>query len=171
MNYSVLYEYVGQYVDVRLTKRTVTIYYKTNQICVHVRLYGRINQYSTNESHLSENHQKFHWNKDRFIKWDLSIGECTSIVITRLFERYKVEEQAYNGCMSLLKLSDKYGKTRLENACQLVLDHISQPGYKNIKMILQSNHNLKDKNNIKQNDCESYAFVRGKDYYGEKNNE
>ena len=45
----------------------------------------------------------------------------------------------------LLKLSDKYGKTRLENACQLALDHISQPGYKNIKIILKSNQDVKDK--------------------------
>ena len=71
---------------------------------------------------------------------------------------------------SLLKLSDKYGKTRLENACQLALDHISQPGYKNIKMILQSNQDLKDKNDKVQSECDMHAFVRGKDYYGGKNN-
>ncbi|MGO5146548.1 Mu transposase domain-containing protein, partial [Catenibacterium mitsuokai] len=33
MNYSVPHEYVGNYVDVKLTKSTVTVYYKTNQIC------------------------------------------------------------------------------------------------------------------------------------------
>lgn len=43
----------------------------------------------------------------------------------------------------LLKLSDTYGKTRIKNACQLALNHISQPGYKNIKTILQSNQDLK----------------------------
>lgn len=48
MNYSVPHEYVGNYVDVKLTKSTVTVYYKTNQICSHQRLYGRVNQYSTN---------------------------------------------------------------------------------------------------------------------------
>lgn len=170
MNYSVPYEYVGNYVDVKVTKRTVTVYYKMNQICTHDRLYGRINQYSTNESHMPENHQKFQWNKDRFMKWAASIGDNTSILVSKLFDRYKVEEQAYKGCMSLLKLSDKYGKTRLENACQLALDHISQPGYKNIKMILQSNQDLKDKNDNVQSECDMHAFVRGKDYYGGKNN-
>ncbi len=59
MNYSVPYEYVGQYVDVKVTKNTITIYYKTNQICSHNHLYGRTNQYSTNESHMPENHQRF----------------------------------------------------------------------------------------------------------------
>ena len=78
---------------------------------------------------------------------------------------------AYKGYMSLLlKLSDTYGKARLENACQLALDHISQPGYKNIKIILQSNQDLKDKNDNVQSECDMHAFVRGKDYYGGKNN-
>ena len=51
-----------------------------------------------------ENHQKFQWNKDRFMKWVASIGDNTSILVSKLFDRYKVEEQAYKGCMSLLKL-------------------------------------------------------------------
>ena len=86
MNYSVPHEYVGNYVDVKVTKSTVTVYYKTNQICSHERLYGRKNQYSTNESHMPENHGKFQWNKERFINWALSIGPETNRVVERLFE-------------------------------------------------------------------------------------
>lgn len=41
---------------------------------------------------------------------------------------------------------------------------------KNIKMILQSNQDLKDKNDNVQSECDMHAFVRGKDYYGGKNN-
>ena len=170
MNYSVPYEYVGNYVDVKLTKSTVTVYYKMSQICSHDRLYGRVNQYSTNESHMPENHQRFLWNKDRFIRWAVSIGENTAKVVQKLFDRYKVEEQAYKGCMSLLKLSDKYGKTRLEDACQLALEHISQPSYKNIRMILQSNQDRNKKTKDPQKESTEYAFVRGKDYYGGKQN-
>lgn len=33
MNYSIPYEYVGKRVEVKLTKDTVTVYYKKNQIC------------------------------------------------------------------------------------------------------------------------------------------
>ena len=59
----------------------------------------------------------------------------------------------------LLKLSNKYGKTRLENACQLALDHISQPGYKNIKIILKSNQDVKDKNDKVQSECNIHTFI------------
>lgn len=34
-------------------------------------------------------------------------------------------------------------KPEKKNACQLALNHISQPGYQNIKTILQSNQDLK----------------------------
>ena len=171
MNYSVPHEYVGKYVDIKLTKSAVTIYYKMNQICTHDRLYGRVNQYSTNESHMPENHQRFQWNKERFLKWGASMGENTLIIIQKLFDRYKEEEQAYKGCLSILKLYDKYGKSRLENACRLALEHISQPGYRNIRMILQSNQDLKERKNDPQKEKNEYAFVRGKDYYGGKSNE
>ena len=172
MNYSVPHEYVGNYVDVKLTKSTVTVYYKTNQICSHQRLYGRVNQYSTNESHMPENHKKFQWNKERFVNWALSIGPETTRVVEKLFERCKVEEQAYKGCLSLLKLSDKYGKARLEDACKLALKHIHQPSYKNIKMILQSNQDRKDRSTTNNKHVsDTHAFVRGKDYYGGRNNE
>ena len=73
--------------------------------------------------------------------------------------------------MSILKLNDKYGKTRLEDACQLALEHISKPGYKNIKMILESNQDIKHKEDKKIKCDSSSAFVRGANYYGEKNHE
>ena len=77
-----------------------------------------------------------------------------------LSESKKILKPAYKGYMSLLlKLSDKYGKTRLENACQLALDHISQPDYKNIKIILKSNQDVKDKNDKVQSECNIHTFI------------
>ena len=88
-----------------------------------------------------------------------------------MFDRYRFEEQAYSGCMSLLQLSGKYGKARLENACELTLQHIASPGYKNIRMILESNQDIKEKK-VNDDQCSDVqAFVRGADYYGGKNNE
>ena len=98
MNYSTPYEYVGKRVEVKLTKDTVTVYYKKNQICQHKRLYGHRNQYSTNEAHMPKNHQLFQWNKERFMNWAATIGPSTVELINLMFSRYKVEEQAYKGC-------------------------------------------------------------------------
>lgn len=169
MNYSVPYEYVGKRVEVKFTKDKITVFYKKNQICEHKRLYGRRNQYSTNESHMPKNHQLFMWNKDRFIDWASTIGPSTLEIINRIFARYKVEEQGYKSCLSILKLSDKYTQGRLENACKLALSRLSNPTYKNIKLILESGQD--ELNHEHQNDKKedtTYAFTRGAEYYGGK---
>ena len=104
MNYSVPYEYVGKRVEVRQTNSIVEIYYKGTRICSHARLHGRANQYSTNNDHMPENHKLFEWNKERFEKWAKGIGKNTYEVIHRLISRYKVEEQSYKSCISLLNI-------------------------------------------------------------------
>ena len=170
MNYSTPYEYVGKRVEVKLTKDTVTVYYKKNQICQHKRLYGHRNQYSTNEAHMPKNHQLFQWNKERFMNWAATIGPSTVELINLMFSRYKVEEQAYKGCLSILKLSDKYSQARLENACKLALSRLSNPTYKNIKLILESGQDeakQEPENTINKEDT-TYAFTRGTEYYGGK---
>lgn len=167
MNYSVPYEYRNKKVDVKISDNFITIFYKGTEIAKHKRLYGKRNQYSTFEEHMPENHKKTLWNGERFRRWALSIGSSTHEVIDRQLKHYKVEEAGYRGCLSILKLIDKYGETRLENACKLALEHLSRPGYKNIKAILDSGQDIKEKEE-KCFDENKYAFVRGGDYYGNK---
>ncbi len=166
MNYSVPYEYVGKKVDVKITGDTVMAYYKGTAIASHRRLYGRRNQYSTIEIHMPKNHQLFQWNADRFLKWAMSIGPNTNMVIEKHIHRYSVEEQSYKGCISILKLSDKYTATRLENACKLALSHIPNPTYKNIRLILEAGQD-EIENPLKiQDESDEHALVRGSAYYG-----
>ena len=166
MNYSVPYEYVGKKVDVKITGDTVMAYYKGTAIASHRRLYGRRNQYSTIEIHMPKNHQLFQWNADRFLKWAMSIGPNTNMVIEKHIHRYSVEEQSYKGCISILKLSDKYTATRLENACKLALSHIPNPTYKNIRLILEAGQD-EIENPLKiQDEPDEHALVRGSAYYG-----
>ena len=155
---------MGKRVEVRSTKSYIDVYYKRTLVCSHKRLYGRKNQYSTNIDHMPENHQLFTWNGERFKRWAAEIGPHTYQVIESLLNRYKVEEQAYKGCLSLLKLSDKYTATRLENACALAIAHVSKPGYKNIRLILQSGQDMKEKQEPKEENLK-YALTRGKEYY------
>lgn len=66
-------------------------------------------QYVTNTDHIPENHQLYsEWDSARFKRWAQSIGSSAKEVVDRIFESYRVEEQAYKGCLSLLKLADKY---------------------------------------------------------------
>ena len=169
MNYSVPYKYVGKYVDVKLSQSQVKVYYDGTLICSHNHLYGRNNQYSTNEDHMPEDHRLFEWNGNRFRSWALSIGKYTYEVIDRLLNKYKIEEQAYKGCLSILKLQERYTPTRLEDACQLAIENLAIPSYKNIKMILESNQDLAiRKSKEEQAKSNKYALLRGEEYYGNK---
>lgn len=143
-NYSVPYEYVKKKVDVRYTKSMIEVFYKGSRICSHKRLYGRRGQYSTLIDHMPVNHQLYsEWDSARFLKWASAIGTSTKEVVQKLFDSYRVEEQAYKGCLSLLKLADKYSAERLENACSLALIRIPSPRYKNIRLILEAGQEKK----------------------------
>lgn len=171
MYYSIPYEYTKKKVDVKYSKSLIEVYYKGNRICSHKRLYGKQGQYSTSINHMPENHKAYsEWNGERFKKWSASIGTSCHKVVEQLLVLYKVEEQAYNGCLSLLKLSDKYSAERLENACQLALQHISIPRYKNIKLILEAGQDTKvEQDKMQENN--DHAFIRGANYYGGNENE
>ena len=127
-------------------------------------------QYSTNTDHMPKNHRLYgEWNADRFLRWAGDIGPSTKEVVEKIFASYRVEEQAYKGCLSLLKLADKYSSDRLENACRVALVHIPSPRYKNIRLILEAGQDLPKKSEPKQDDPSSinrFTHLRGASYYG-----
>ena len=164
-NYSVPYEYIKQKADVRLTKNTVEVFSEGDRICSHARLYGKPNQYSTLETHMPPNHQKYlQWNGDRFRAWAAKIGNHTTAVIEVFLTTNKVEQQGYKVCMALLKLSDKYTSERLENACAKVLSYTPRPNYKSISAILASGQDKPFDEKLSSKPGE-FGFVRGADYY------
>jgi len=166
-NYSVPFEYIKQVVDVRITKNIVEIFFENNRICSHQRLYGRINRYSTTESHMPPDHQKYvKWNGERFRKWADKIGKNTAVVIESILTSNKVEQQGYKSCMALLKLSDKYSVSRLESACERALSYTPHPSFKNVQAILKSGQDklIKDSSTNNSNASE-YGITRGAEYY------
>lgn len=109
MFYSVPCEYLKQKVEVRLTQRTVEIFCNGNRIASHIRLTGRLGQYSTVVDHMPESHRKYlQWNGERFLSWAEKVGPHTKAVIQGMLSSRKVEQQSYRACMALLKLGDKY---------------------------------------------------------------
>ena len=145
MLYSVPHEYIKRKVDVRVTDKTIEIFYNNNRIASHRRLYGRKGQYSTITEHMPVSHQQcFEWNGDRFRKWAERIGNSTYQVIDNILTSKRVEQQSYRSCMGLLKLADKYSVDRLETACKKALSFTATPSYKSIKNILDTGNDRVD---------------------------
>ena len=134
-------------------------------------------QYATNPDHMPKNHQLYsEWNSDRFKRWTSDIGPSAREVVDRIFDFYRVEEQAYKGRLSLLKLADRYSLDRLENACRVALAHIPTPRYKNIRLILEAGQDLPQKTESTraaddQKIINQYTHLRGASYYGGKHHE
>ncbi|WP_420869139.1 Mu transposase domain-containing protein [Acetobacterium wieringae] len=171
--YSIPYEYVRKKVDLRYTRNIIEVFYKGTRLCSHRRLYGRRGQYSTNVDHMPINHQLYsEWDSARFLRWADDIGPSTKAVVQKMFDSYRVEEQAYKGCLSLLKLADHYSAERLESACGAALEYIPNPRYKNIKLILESGQDSVARNKKQPtsqsspDEINKYAYVRGPAYYG-----
>jgi hypothetical protein len=117
-------------------------------------------KYKINRPYLS-------WDKQRFINWSIKIGVHTHTVIERLFSTFKVEQQAYQRAMAILKLGDRYGIDRLEGACRKALTFTSAPTLKVIKSILSTSQDkVHDEKRDTNQSSSPFGFTRGADYYG-----
>lgn len=164
--YSVPYDYIKRKVDVRLTRNIVEVFFESNRICSHVRLYGRRGQYRTQEAHMPPNHQQYiQWNGERFRKWAAKIGADTAAIVETILTGYKVEQQGYRACMALLKLSDQYTPQRLEAACTRALNYTPRPSYKSIQTILKSGQDKISEETAAPTEPSAFGFTRGSDYY------
>ena len=173
--YSVPYAYARKKVDVRLSRNLIEVFYQNNRVCSHRKIYGPKGQYATNPDHMPANHRLYQdWNKERFLNWSETIGPATNTVVMRMFEAHPIEEQAYRGCLSMLKLADRYTGERLEAACEVALRHITNPRYKNIRLILEAGQDRPEKKSSVQENAETvnrYTHLRGPAYYGGGKNE
>jgi transposase len=170
--YSVPYNYVGKEVDLKITDSLVEIYYKSERLYSHKRLPDYLKyKWSTFEEHMPDNFQHAKWDDERIKKWAYSIGPNTGEVIDRIFASVRIKEQGYNSALSVLRLSKTYSAERLEASCELALEKIRSPRYKNLKTILSSNQDqlfLSKKAEIRSKGLNQtvQGYVRGSQFYG-----
>ena len=162
--YSVPFEYIKREVQVRLTHNIVEVFHEGSRICSHVRLYGHRGQYSTMDAHMPQKHQQYlQWNGDRFRAAAAKIGTNTAAVAESILSSYKVEQQGYKACISLLKLAEQYTPQRLETACAKAFFYTPRPSYKSIQSILKTGQDKPSGESAPPPD--THGFTRGADYY------
>ena len=159
--YSVPYEFIGKKVDIRAAENSIEVFYHGDRIASHVRkMYAPEPIYLP--EHMPENHRKFlEYNTESFLDWGKSMGHSTHLVIKHFLFMHKVEQQGYKSCASLMKLADRYGTDRLENACAKALSYTPNPSLKNISTILK---NGQDKV-VLTSESARVSITRGASYY------
>ena len=167
--YSVPYEFIGKKVDIRAAENSIEVFYHGDRIASHVRkMYAPEPIYLP--EHMPENHRKFlEYNTESFLDWGKSMGHSTHLVIKHFLFMHKVEQQGYKSCASLMKLADRYGTDRLENACAKALSYIPNPSLKNISTILKNGQDkvvlTSESARVSNKESLKYGITRGASYY------
>jgi transposase len=139
--YSVPYQHIGKQVKIIYDMDEVEIYLGLQRIAVHQRDY-RKHRYTTLSEHMPEKHQKYQeikgWDADYFLRKAQELGESSLAIMNHILQSRTFTEQAYNACLGLLRLCERYGKNRFENACKRAVD-APRINYRLIDNILANN--------------------------------
>ncbi len=134
--YSVPYQLVNQRVHVRLTVRTVEMFFKGNRVAVHPRS-TRHGKSSVLNEHRPKAHQKhLEWTPSRLINWAAKTGPQCAEVVDHIMKSKPHPEQGYRSCLGLMRLGKTYGRERIEAACTRALA-LELCSYGSIKSMLK----------------------------------
>jgi transposase len=131
--YSVPYQYVGKTVDVKLGTKTVEIYIDSNLIKTHTRgVRGKRvtdwNDYPPEKAAFFQRTPEWYRHKAA------TIGPATRETIESLLKLHALHY--LRQCQGILRLEEKYGKMRLEQACARA-NAFGDPCYRTVKTILE----------------------------------
>ena len=163
--YSVPFDLIGEQVQIRLTKDLVEVYFKGSRMTSHKRLEKYSVQPVVKPEHMPTNHRAYmDCNADEFKSWAETVGKYTEEVIKYFLTSGSVPEQGYKACVSLKKLEKRYGKTKLEAACERMLAFTSSPSVRTITTLLK---NRKETDNVasQSNNSSKYGITRGAAYW------
>lgn len=163
--YSVPYKYIGKYVRVRGTNKSVECFYDNQRIAVHARNYKKY-KFTTTPEHMPKNHRE-HANMSvgRLKNWANKIGINTVKFVDHMMKSRAFPQQAFRACLGLLRLGKKYGDKRLENACHKAL-LTGASRYQHVEAILKNNLEEVIINNTEINTpLIDHQNIRGSDYY------
>jgi hypothetical protein len=119
--------------------------------------------------HMPDNHKKYlMYNEEAFSEWASSIGPNTLAVVQQFLRAGAVAEQGFKSCASLMKLADRYGHLRLENACARSLVYTPTPNIKTINTVLRTGHDKIEQQAAATESAPGsrYGFTRGAAYFG-----
>ncbi|WP_390408674.1 Mu transposase domain-containing protein [Blautia hominis] len=137
--YSVPFDLIGERVDIRITKNMVEVLFHGSRVAYHMRLPKAQRDPVVIPEHMPEAHRKYlSYTKDSFLSWAEPIGPYTLQTVRHFLMADKEPEQGYKYCASLMRATDRYGRTRIESACERVLSFSSVPTLRNIQTVLKN---------------------------------
>ena len=131
--YSVPYQFVHQILWLRISETTVRIYKDHEQITIHPRVKG-LGMRSTKMEHMPPNAQAYLMGDPTWCREQAKgIGEHCARLIEALFADRVLDQ--LRAAQGVVGLSKKFGKERVNNACQRAM-RFNSTKYKTVKKIL-----------------------------------
>jgi transposase len=162
--YSTPYQLVKETVEARITSSMVEIIYHGKRVASHRLLLGK-GKYSTLPEHRPASHQKYlEWTPSRIAGWAAQTGPNTKALAAKIMESKPHPEQGYRSCLGLIRLGERYGKERLENACARAFFY-GTTSYKSVSSILKHGLDSKPPTEKPQFKPVAHENIRGADYY------
>ena len=113
--YSAPTAYIGLEVTVRIGLKTINIYYDNRLIKSHIKLEGRGN-WQTDHNDYPQGVLKFLMKtKEKCLEEAKELGDAIAEVIAMVLD--KESKRTLRKAQGILRLAEKYGKERLDNAC------------------------------------------------------
>jgi transposase len=136
--YSVPNRFARHEVEIRLTARTVEVFFKGERIAAHLRNSGN-GKHTTVPDHMPSSHRRYaDWTIDRIHREARSIGPSVALLCEMILEHRPHPEQGFRACLGILKLIRTFGAERVEAAAMRALE-IGARTYGSVKSILDNN--------------------------------
>jgi transposase len=165
--YSVPHSLIKRQLDVRVTATTIECFLNNQRVAVHPRS-DRRGGHSTITEHMPKSHRAhLEWTPGRFLNWAISIGPHTRDLVDHLLTNRPHPEMGFRSCLGLLSLEKRFGKERLEAACQRALA-LSAPTRSSVLSILErglDSQPLPDSDTEAADTPSVHENVRGAAYY------
>ena len=166
--YSVPYKLVQEKVEVRYTDSIIEVIHNCHRVASHPRSFARGN-YTTLREHMPPAHQKHtEWTPERMTRWAGEAGEAVARMASAILHSKPHPEQGFNAILGLIRLGDKHGRDRLNDACAKALT-FGSPRYHTVKMILEPGGPRRRKGKTEGNDNDrptpEHPNIRGRSYY------
>jgi transposase len=165
--YSVPHSLIKRQLDVRITATAIECFLNNQRVALHPRS-DRKGGHSTIAEHMPKSHRAhLEWTPGRFLNWAITIGPFTRDLVQHLLTNRPHPEMGFRSCLGLLSLEKRFGRERLEAACQRALA-LSSPTRGSVLSILEKGL---DSQPLPEPDTEAVAIppvhenVRGSAYY------
>jgi len=120
--YSVPFTLIGERVECRITRGSVSIYHKNKLVAAHPRSYVQGTR-TTDRAHLAPNHEPyFEWNPEEALSAAEEFGPSSREFLAAIFAQSEAVPHQQRAWKTLQEFASVYGQSRLEKACERALE-------------------------------------------------